>query len=115
MTGAFPAAIMGLGAGLMVIGLGPGLMAIGLGPGLMTIGLGPGLMAIGLGAGLMAIGLGAGLMAIGLGAGLIMTIDTGDPESITLGGGVSTRVSRPTPTRALSTGRGEGETFGPLL
>jgi len=74
MTGAFPAAIIGLGAGLMSIG--------------------------------------AGLMSIG--AGLIMTIDAGEPVSITLAEGV-VHVSSPTPTRALSTGRGDGETFGPLL
>jgi hypothetical protein len=59
------------------------------------------------------MGLGDGFMTTGLGDGFIMTIDTGEPESITLGG--VTRVSRPTPMRALSTGRGDGTTVGPLL
>jgi FlaG/FlaF family flagellin (archaellin) len=73
---------------------------------------------IGEGAGAMAIiWEGAGAMAIigeGAGPGAIVTILAGAPESMTLGL-VVTRVTRPTPTRALSTGRGEPVTFGPLL
>ena len=75
-----------------------------------------------IGAGAIAIigdGAGAGAIAIigagaGAGEGAIMTILAGAPESMTLGL-VVTRVSRPTPTRALSTGRGDPVTFGALL
>jgi hypothetical protein len=105
MIGAFPAAIIGLGAGLNDIGDGDGTIGIGDGDG--TIGIGDGLISIGG----WFIGM---LSSIGTGDGFIITIDAGDPESITLLEGV-VRVSRPTPTRALSTGRGDGETFGPLL
>jgi len=98
VTGAFPIAIIGDGAGaevMAIIGDGAGAMAI-----------------IGDGAGAGAI-IGPGAMA-GEGAGAIMTILAGAPESMTLGL-VVTRVSRPTPTRALSTGRGDPVTFGSLL
>lgn len=96
MTGAFPMAIIGEGAGAEVMAI------IGDGAGAMSI--------IGDGAGAIAI-IGPGAMA---GPGAIMTILAGAPESMTLGL-VVTRVTRPTPTRALSTGRGEPVTFGPLL
>ena len=79
--------------------------------------IGAGAIAIiGDGAGEGAI-IGAGAMAgagDGAGPGAIMTILAGAPESMTLGL-VVTRVSRPTPTRALSTGRGDPVTFGALL
>jgi hypothetical protein len=84
-------------------GAGEGAMAI--------IGAGAGAISI-IGAGAGAI-IGPGAMA-GEGAGAIMTILAGAPESMTLGL-VVTRVSRPTPTRALSTGRGDPVTFGSLL
>lgn len=96
MTGAFPIAIIGDGAGA-IMGAGAGAIAI--------IGAGAGAI---IGAGAMA---GAG---DGAGPGAIMTILAGAPESMTLGL-VVTRVSRPTPTRALSTGRGDPVTFGSLL
>ena len=96
MTGAFPMAIIGDGAGE---GAGEGAGAI----------IGEGAGAI-IGEGAMAI-IGAG---DGAGPGAIMTILAGAPESMTLGL-VVTRVSRPTPTRALSTGRGDPVTFGSLL
>jgi len=88
MTGTFPAAIIGLGAG----GGGPdSIMGVRGGGG------GPDSI-------------------MGLGTVFIMTVVTGAPESMTLGGiGVFMRVSRPTPMRALSTGRGDGSTVGPLL
>jgi hypothetical protein len=92
--------IMGIGAGL--ISIGEGLM--GIGAGLISIGEG-------------LIGIGAWLMTIGaelIGIGLIITMVAGEPESITLFDGM-TRVSRPTPMRASSDGRGEGLTVGPLL
>ena len=98
MTGAFPMAIIGEGAG-------EGAGAI-IGAGAIAI--------IGDGAG---AGAGEGAIAIigdGAGPGAIMTILAGAPESMTLGL-VVTRVSRPTPTRALSTGRGDPVTFGSLL
>ena len=85
---------------------------MGLGAGLISIGIGDGLISIGIGAGLISIG--TGLISIGIGDELIITIDAGDPESITLLEGV-VRVSSPTPIRASSRGRGDGETFGPLL
>lgn len=91
-------AIIGDGAGA---GAGEGAGAI----------IGAGAMAgAGAGEGAIAI-IGAGAMA---GPGAIMTILAGAPESMTLGL-VVTRVSRPTPTRALSTGRGDPVTFGSLL
>ena len=96
MTGAFPAAIIGLGAG-GIGGIGEAVA------GFMDIGIGE--SAAGF---IMDIGIGEAV------AGFIMTIDAGDPESITLDV-FCTRVSSPTPTSALSTGRGDGETFGPLL
>ena len=99
-------AIIGEGAGE---GGGEGAGAI-IGAGAMA---GAGAIAI-IGAGAMA---GAGAIAIigdGAGPGAIMTILAGAPESMTLGL-VVTRVSRPTPTRALSTGRGDPVTFGSLL
>jgi hypothetical protein len=92
VTGAFPIAIIGEGAGA-IIGAGAGAISI-----------------IGAGAGAI---IGPGAMA-GEGAGAIMTILAGAPESMTLGLAV-TRVSRPTPTSALSTGRGDPVTFGSLL
>ena len=97
MTGAFPAAIIGLGAGAPAIIIGAGAPDISIG------GVAP------------DISIGGVAPDISIGAGLIMTIDTGEPESITLVGEFFTRVSSPTPTSALSTGRGDGETFGPLL
>jgi len=105
VTGAFPAAIIGLGA------WAPSIIIGGVAPDI-TIGAGAPDITIGAGAPDIVIG---GVADISIGAGLIMTIDTGEPESITLVDGFFTRVSSPTPTSALSTGRGDGETFGPLL